>query len=260
MDFVIVSAPGQRPSAKTTRRVHSHAARAAHTRARRLRMAEHMKDKPTAKDGPSIANTTEANPDLIRSLEMVMASNSIPPTLDGNFESDPITLFRRILSPREHFMFNHYTQVVLPSQIDTCTASWGLKDKVKDFRSYWMFFIATDAIVLRGLLLVACRHLSLVGMQDECMLTEDPAIRCEAIAMTTVLALDEMACGNHPMAAKHVLGAAKMIEAAGGIDTLGLNEVVRYSLCALLYGKRLLDWDPDLYLTTSVLTPDSILG
>ncbi|KAF5669995.1 hypothetical protein FHETE_4678 [Fusarium heterosporum] len=244
MDFVIVSAPGQRPSAKTTRRVHSHAARAAHTRARRLRMAEHMKDKPTTKDGPPIITTAEANPDLIRSLEMVLTSVSIPPTLDGNFESDPITLFRQILSPREHFMLNH----------------------------------STDAIILRGLLLVACRHLSLVGMQDEytqlamryklqylrnlqsCILTEDLAMRREAIAMTTVLALDEMACGNHPMAAKHVLGAAKMIEAAGGIDKLGLNEVVRYSLCALLYGKRLLDWDPDLYLTTSVLTPDSILG
>ncbi|KAM0345069.1 hypothetical protein ACHAPU_006955 [Fusarium lateritium] len=279
MDFVIVSAPGQRASAKTTRRVHSHAARAAHARARRQRMAEHIKDKSITQDRQSIVSATKADSDLIRSLEMVLTASSIPSTLDGNFESDSITLFRRILSPREHFMFNHSdTQVVLPSQIDTCTASWGLKNKVKDFRSYWMFFIATDAIILRGLLLVACRHLSLVGMQDEyaqlamryklqylrnlqrCILAEDPATRREAIAMTTVLALDEMACGNHPMAAKHILGAVKIIQAAGGIEKLGLNEVVRYSLCALLYGKRLLDWDSDLYLTTSVLTPDSILG
>lgn len=69
-----------------------------------------------------------------------------------------------------------------------------------------------------------------------------------------------MACGNHRMAAKHILGAMKMIEASGGIANLELNEVVRYSLWSLVYSKRLIDWDTDLYLHTSVLTPNSILG
>lgn len=69
-----------------------------------------------------------------------------------------------------------------------------------------------------------------------------------------------MACGNHRMAAKHLLGAVKMIEASGGIGNLELNGVVRYSLWSLVYSKRLIDWDTDLYLKTSVLTPDSILS
>ena len=67
-------------------------------------------------------------------------------------------------------------------------------------------------------------------------------------------------CGNYPVATKHVLGAVNMIEAAGGCEALGLNDLVRYILYGLLYGKRLPDWDMDLYLTTSRLTPDSILS
>lgn len=62
------------------------------------------------------------------------------------------------------------------------------------------------------------------------------------------------------MAAKHLLGAVKIIEASGGISSLDLNEVVRYSLWSLVYSKRLIDWDADLYLKTSVLTPDAILS
>jgi hypothetical protein len=60
------------------------------------------------------------------------------------------------------------------------------------------------------------------------------------------------------MAAKHVLGAISMIDAAGGIEALELNNVVRYILCSLLYGKRLVDRNRELFLMTESLTPDSI--
>lgn len=49
-----------------------------------------------------------------------------------------------------------------------------------------------------------------------------------------------------------------MIEQAGGIQALELNNVVRYILHSLLYSKRLVDRDRDLYLTTKFLTPDSL--
>lgn len=90
--------------------------------------------------------------------------------------------------------------------------AWGLKDKVMDVGSYWMFFNSSDPIILRGSLLVACRHLSLVGLQDEYaqlatryklyylqtlrryILSNDLSSRRKAIAITIVLALDEVSC------------------------------------------------------------------
>ncbi|WZH45440.1 uncharacterized protein QYS62_006499 [Fusarium acuminatum] len=277
MDFVIVSKPGQRASAKTTRRAHSHAARVAHARARRQRMAEYVKDEAQSHDYRADSVPQNDGPES-RNLEATLTGYSIPDNPAGNFECDQITHFRHLLSPREHFIFNHYTQVVLPYLVSDCPLAWGLKDKVMDVGSYWMFFNASDPIILRGFLLVSCRHLSLVGLQDEYtqlamryklyylqtlrgyILSDDISVRRKAVAITTVLALDEMACGNHRMAAKHILGAMKMIEASGGIANLELNEVVRYSLWSLVYSKRLIDWDTDLYLQTSVLTPDAILS
>ncbi|KAF4498341.1 hypothetical protein FAGAP_5492 [Fusarium agapanthi] len=77
--------------------------------------------------------------------------------------------------------------------------------------------------------------------------------------MTTVLALDEITCGDHLIAAKHVLGAMKMIEEAGELELLGLNHLVRYVLYNLMFGKRLSEWDIDLHLASTLMTPDSIL-
>lgn len=68
----------------------------------------------------------------------------------------------------------------------------------------------------------------------------------------------QVICGNHTLAAKHVLGAVNMIETAGGIKALELNSVVRYILCGLLYGKRLVDRDLGLLHTAKFLTPESI--
>ena len=86
----------------------------------------------------------------------------------------------------------------------------GLKEKVIDIRSHWMFFISSDPIILRGFLLAACRHLSLVELQDQYadiaikyklsylqglqrrMFVDKPSSRREAVSMTTVLAFDEV--------------------------------------------------------------------
>ncbi|KAM0250800.1 hypothetical protein ACHAP5_002017 [Fusarium lateritium] len=208
MDFVIVSNPGQRASANTKRRAHSHAARVAHARARRQRMAEHVKDKPISHDHQS-TSLYQNDSSKSKYLETLLNKGSIPDTPAGNFECDQITHFRQLLSPREHFIFNHYSKVVLPDLVNDCPMASGFKDKVMDIGSYWMFFTASDPIMLRGLLLLACRHLSLVGLQDEYtqlathynlyylqtlrryMLSDDLSLRRQAVAITTVLALDE---------------------------------------------------------------------
>lgn len=47
------------------------------------------------------------------------------------------------------------------------------------------------------------------------------------------------------MAAKHVLGAVHIIKAAGGLQALGLSDIVRGILYSCIYGKSLFQ-DPDL--------------
>ncbi|KAH7184813.1 uncharacterized protein B0J16DRAFT_414254 [Fusarium flagelliforme] len=276
MDFIVVTNPSQRASAKTNRRVHAHAARVAHARTRRRHMAEYNQAETNIQQRDTNDPIRNKSGTITIPAESQSPLPPIPRTVAGDLQPDGISRFRQNLSPLEHFIFDHYIQTVLPAQISYCPIVMGLKEKVIDIRSHWMFFISSDPIILRGFLLAACRHLSLVELQDQyapmaikyklsylqglqrCMFVDKPTSRREAVSMTTVLAFDEVICGNHALAAKHVLGAVNIIEHAGGIEALELNSVVRYILCSLLYGKGLVDRDRDLYLTTKSLTPDSI--
>ncbi|KAI1016417.1 hypothetical protein LB503_010367 [Fusarium chuoi] len=199
MQFITVTNPGQRASAKTTRKAHSHAARVAHARTRKQRVVDYHDQKRQ------------------QSAKSLDEPNNLPTEL------------------------------------------------------------STDSVLLRGCLLAACRYLSEVELRDEYALlaiqykqyyiqslrkglsSRSLPSRRNAVAMTTVLALDEITCGDHLIAAKHVLGAMKMVEDAGGLERLGLNHLVRYVLYNLMFGKRLLEWDMDLQLASTLMTPDSIL-
>ncbi|KAF5632529.1 hypothetical protein F25303_9396 [Fusarium sp. NRRL 25303] len=152
-----------------------------------------------------------------------------------------------------------------------------IAEQAAEIRSNWIFFVSTDPVLLRGCLLAACRYLAEVELRDEYALlaiqykqyylqslrkglwSQSLPSRRNAVAMTTVLALDEITCGDHLVAAKHVLGAMKMVEDAGGLERLGLNHLVRYVLYNLMFGKRLSEWDVDLQLASTFMTPDSIL-
>lgn len=48
------------------------------------------------------------------------------------------------------------------------------------------------------------------------------------------------------MAAKHMLGAIHIIQEAGGVDALGLTDLVRYIIHSCIHGKGLPDWEPAL--------------
>lgn len=227
MDFIVVSNPGQRASAKTTRQAHSHAARVAHARVRRQNMAEYKTTRAVVNNFETKNNARDAS--SYRSESEMKKSSKVPHTLPGGLQPEGISHFRQHLSPIEHFIFDHckfstgkqsdFTsmlkqvvdiQTVLPAQISYCPIVMGLKEEVMDIRSHWMLFIASDPIILRGFLLAACRHLSLVELQGEfvdmairyklsylrglqqCMFVNDPSSRRKAVSMTTVLAFDEV--------------------------------------------------------------------
>ncbi|KAK7428597.1 hypothetical protein QQZ08_004858 [Neonectria magnoliae] len=83
-----------------------------------------------------------------------------------------------------------------------------------------------------------------------------PSSNRTAVTKALVLAFDEIMIGDVPMATKHVLGAVNIVEIAGGPQALGLSDFVLQLLCTLIYGKRLLDWDPTLYCNSMFLKPE----
>lgn len=58
--------------------------------------------------------------------------------------------------------------------------------------------------------------------------------------------------GNMAMAASHLLGAANIIEAAGGFKTVGVNHLVRSMMHSCMWTKRLADWNTALLAHGSV--------
>lgn len=64
--------------------------------------------------------------------------------------------------------------------------------------------------------------------------------------------------GDIAMASRHAQGVLDIILASGGPDALGLSGLVRYLVCASLYGKRLLDWDAELLERTRRVRDDLV--
>ncbi|KAF4416358.1 hypothetical protein FACUT_12654 [Fusarium acutatum] len=277
MHFITVTNPGQRASAKTTRKAHSHAARVAHARTRKQRVVDYHNQK-----GQQEAKSHDEPDDLPSEITLPPTSElqkltSVPFTLPGDFQPNNIIHFIKSLSTFEQNIFSQYLQTVLPSQIAHCPIIMDIAEQASEIRSNWIFFVSTDLVLLRGCLLAACRYLAQVELRDEYALlaiqykqyylqslrkelsSRSLPSRRNAVAMTTVLALDEITCGDHLVAAKHVLGAMKMVEDAGGLDRLGLSHLVRYVLYNLMFGKRLSEWDMDLQLASTLMTPGSIL-
>ncbi|KZL86877.1 hypothetical protein CI238_09218 [Colletotrichum incanum] len=206
-----------------------------------------------------------------------------PQALTGAFEHEPLARFLKSLTFEEHFMFSHYVQVIVPNMSIQCPVVNYLDQNHNTIRENWLLFGSTDINFLRGFLLAACRNLSfqhgelyaewaiqykLKYVQDlrESLSADDPAARRTGVPKALVLALDEVRKDSSPcrfsasvqaliyrlqimlhdfsMASKHVLGAVQIIHEAGGLEILGLSDVVRCVLFSCVYGKGLLNWDP----------------
>lgn len=106
MQFITVTDPGQRASAKTTRKAHSHAARVAHARTRKQKIAEYHGQKRQQ----STKNHDEPN-NLLTGLTLPSTSklqklSSVPFTLPGDFQPSNIIYFIKSLSTFEHSIFS----------------------------------------------------------------------------------------------------------------------------------------------------------
>ncbi|XXG99422.1 hypothetical protein Hte_005761 [Hypoxylon texense] len=131
-------------------------------------------------------------------------------------------------------------------------------------RKNWVIFSSTDIDLLKGFLLVSCRHLSMVQLEEEyvemairyklayiqslreIISTEDLSLGRVAVSKAIVLAFDDLMLSNLSMAAKHIGGALEIVQMAGGFQALGSSSFVSYIFSSCIYGKRLLDLDPML--------------
>ncbi|KAJ5833404.1 transcriptional regulator family: Fungal Specific TF [Penicillium riverlandense] len=226
--FIHTSQPGVPgvASAEKQRLVHSHAARAAHAKARRQRLVEYRAIKTRS------GSEDERQPFSTAAAETAIAVIPSPLGFLGSDRRDPFASFARRLNPIEDFLLDYYMANVVPcSNLQRCQISHP-ESRTQHLNKQFIQLAATNASSLNGLFLVTCRHLS------QCLPHKGPyfiqlalqyKIACarslmEAISSsgmrspisdsTLVLALflahDDILIGDGPSTKIHVQGAIQM--------------------------------------------------
>ncbi|KAH8658537.1 hypothetical protein BGZ61DRAFT_371055 [Ilyonectria robusta] len=288
MEFIPINHPAQSSLTDLRRRAHSHAARVAHARARKAQVANFMRQKElsgekchnkqqshdqppdqswTAVTHQQVNQTSGSHPDLTPIAQSITSD-----TVDHG----PFGKFLQSLTFVEHFMFNHYVQVVLPYLNFHCPVLKNVGESSEYMRKNWIFLSSTDADFLQGFLLAACRHLSMVNLDGDyaqfaiqyklryiqslrqAISSDNPSSCRIAVTKALVLTLDEIMLGDLSMASKHVVAAVNIIQMCGGSRALGLSNFVIYILNNCIKGKRLLEPQPSSSCTDTFMKPGSI--
>jgi hypothetical protein len=113
IQFIGSSYPRNAISAKVQQRVHSHAARTAHAKARRLRIIDHQagKAKQVAEASQEVeerGSTPRGNLlSISGGIEMEKSVLFSPASLLAADRRDPFSSFARSFTPIEHFLLDH---------------------------------------------------------------------------------------------------------------------------------------------------------
>ncbi|RSM08473.1 hypothetical protein CDV31_008110 [Fusarium ambrosium] len=260
-------------SAGSSRQIHSHAARTAHARARRRRMANYMREQNKNKELQEIA--TIPSEYTQPSFDPEETRPPVPRIIPGAFEHEPLASFIRSLDPKEVFMFDHYVNVVVPYLDLHCPVMRHLGGDYHYRKQNWILLASTEVDLLKGFLLAACRHLFIVHLEKEfgqlaiqyklsyvrslreTISATGPESSRMAVTKALVLAIDEIMLGDLSMGIKHVIGAAEIVQVAGGPQALGLSGIVQYILGRCLRGHRLEDWDPLTDCDAAFMKPET---
>ncbi|KAK4096700.1 hypothetical protein N658DRAFT_435552 [Parathielavia hyrcaniae] len=273
MQFITIAHPSDKDSPHLRRQAHSHAARNAHARVRRIRVARHAAERTASQTAASSTTHSEVCISLARSSAGHHPGlvSSVPASISSAFEHEPLATFLRSLTSRENYLFNHYIHVVAPTICDRCPILDGLNSEHRQrVRDNWAIMTSTDIEILRGTLLSACRWLSIIQEQAEyAELAIEYKLRLvrdlqgtisignllssrRAVSKALVLVCDEIIIRDMAMATAHVMGALQIIRAAGGIEVLDLSCMALFLLSSCVHGKRLLDADPGIEIPRSV--------
>ncbi|KAF0324549.1 hypothetical protein GQ607_008253 [Colletotrichum asianum] len=141
-------------SAEAQRRVHSHAARAAHAKTQRQKVIQYQATKESRNDcngENSPARTAAEN-------QVSVIPGPIAPL--GCGRRDPFASFARRLSPTEDFLLDYYAQNVVPCSTFEHNQGRPPGASARDMSKQFVQLAATSISGLNGLFLVTCRHLS----------------------------------------------------------------------------------------------------
>ncbi|EMT67128.1 hypothetical protein NOF04DRAFT_15993 [Fusarium oxysporum II5] len=267
MKFIqVVHNAGPEALRESKREARSYSAQVAHARARKLRGP----GKATKIHEGNGLKTEKKHTMKVLSPKGQPLNQTLLPYNQATLSTAELHIHQPILSPYinflstltngECFMFDHYIKIVMPYLSAHCPIARSLGQYHEYLRRNWIVISSHDAEFIRGFLLAASRHLSMVESNVE---FEEIAIRYKlehlaklrkdvsmqpmsinprSVSSALVLSFDEMLLGNIPMALRHIHGAASIVQAAGGPQSLGLSQFISYTLFTCVQEDRIGDW------------------
>ena len=192
MEFIDLSYPASDAQARSRRKVRSHAARAAHARIRKLQTAQYQSSSlgqsERARQNTAHHHRDEDKPESGCGLKWPPFRSQClihptPTSLLGSGRTDPFASFAMVFSRWEKYLFDHCeydpcnwwliprgqrgelihrldVDYLIPYFMLNCTVLRGIGSE--SMRENWVKLAITDAGMLNGILLAACRHLSIV--------------------------------------------------------------------------------------------------
>ncbi|RDW72798.1 hypothetical protein BP6252_06705 [Coleophoma cylindrospora] len=226
-------------SVETQRRVHSHAAWAAHARARRQRLVKYQAIKADSN------SEKEKQPSTRTAAEIRVATIPSPISLLGSDRRDPFGSFARHLIPIEDFLLDYYMHYVVPcSKVQR--NDFNHPESCKQYlNKQFIQLAATNSNSLDGLFLVASRHVSqflphmgpyftqlalqykiacarsLMGVISS--LDRRSSLSDSTVTLPLFLAQDEILVGDITSTRRHIQGAIQMVKHNGVIQKIDFS-------------------------------------
>jgi hypothetical protein len=247
--FILVSSndPEEATRSATRQRklAHSHAARSAHAKARRLRTIQYQAQKNSTKQGGLVEISVKLGP-------WKAHPNTPLVTILSADRKDPFMSFATPLKPIEEMLFDHYVTVIIP--LMRCNEP--TLEFTQRMTSTWVPLARADASLLDIIFLLSCRHLSASYTQShqessftqrafhyksvclkvlrDAISNEAPCFSDSTVAKAIMLAYDELFVHDTRMLKHHMEGALKMVALKGGPETLGLDGLLKHLLFKLV--------------------------
>ncbi|KAL7916557.1 hypothetical protein GGI35DRAFT_433432 [Trichoderma velutinum] len=230
--FINAAHPRDATSAVTISSIRSHVARSVHASRR-------VSTSPLIPYMDSNGKEAQVDTRKVSQVVVVWPARLNIPRFEWLFQGvRPITKL-------EHFFLDYYVKAVIPESRDWCDHGEGELPFFESATQYWLPFIVSDAGLLAGIMLSACRNLVLHERQGpvdcdyaqvatmykvECIrsinadiATEQCSISNASIAKALMLCSDEALCKNQAASFQHYEGMRQMIQLKGGLPSLGVE-------------------------------------
>ncbi|KAF8856026.1 hypothetical protein BDZ45DRAFT_745886 [Acephala macrosclerotiorum] len=245
-------APRGRPRLLARKAIKSNSSRQSTPRSSQTVVREDEDDQPRpcqAKEETALASSTDV-------LAFSPSPGSSPVTYLGGGRIDPFNGCAVRCNTMESFLLDHYFQTFAAKVSAIYTSAESAQLQLQGIPKQWVSFLITDAGILAGVFLRACRTLSVVTSKaylDKLALKYrarcikalsmkiakvEEALSLEAVAMMLMLTTDEFYMGSAETMRYHVDAMQRVVKLKGGLQGTPLEGVIL----------RLIEWN-DLQCT-----------